>query len=182
MTTRTMARRYASALFDVTRKAGTEERAGRDLAALSSLISGHDQLRKLLESPAIPLSVKRNVFAAIFADEGGLGVETRRLLLMLADRDRLWMVRDVASAFAERLLQAKRIVPADVVTAVALDDKTRAALGEALARAAGTQVTLTTRVDPSIIGGVVARVGSMLFDGSIIRQLERLRQRLRTEA
>lgn len=184
MTIRTIARRYAAALFDVTRRAGTEERAGRELAAVAALITGHDQLRNILETPAVSPVAKKALVREILVQAGGadLAVETQRLLAMLGDRDRLMLLPDVARAFGDRLLQAKRIVPAEVVTAVPLEDGPRAALADALAKATGTQVTLTTRVDPSIIGGVVARVGSVLFDGSITRQLERLGQRLRTEA
>ncbi len=182
MTSRTIARRYAAALFDVTHKAGTEERAGRDLAAVAALVAGHDQLRKVLETPALPLQKKKALFEAIVAREGGPGVETQRMLSMLADRDRLMLLADVAQAFADRLLEAKRVVPAEVVTAVPLAEERRAALAKALGKATGSQVMLTARVDPSIIGGVVAKVGSVLLDGSITRQLERLGQRLRTES
>jgi F-type H+-transporting ATPase subunit delta len=179
---RSIARRYAAALFDVTRRVGTEERAGRDLAAIASLIANHDELRSVLATPAIPPQVKKSVMTALLEATGETSVEVRRMLLLLAERGRLPLVPDVADAFSEKLLQLQRIVPAEVVTAVPLSDAARAALAKALEKAAGAQVTLTERVDPAIIGGVVAKVGSIVFDGSVTRQLERLGQRLRTEA
>ena len=184
MTPRTIAKRYAAAFFDIARKAGTEERAEREIAEVAAMITEHAQLRNVLETPAVPPLVKKALLREILVQSGGAGLtaETQRLLAMLGDRDRLMLIRDVARAFTDRLLQAKRIVPAEVVTAVPLGDGSRAAIAEALKKATGSDVRLTTRVDPSIIGGVVARVGSVLFDGSITRQLERLGQRLRTEA
>jgi F-type H+-transporting ATPase subunit delta len=104
------------------------------------------------------------------------------LLRLLADRDRLGLLAEVGHAFAERLLELRRVVPAEIVTAVPLGETRRAALAEALARATGRTVTITERVDPAIIGGVVARVGSLVFDGSITRQIERMREQLRREA
>ena len=183
MTPRTIAKRYAAALFDIAQKAGSEERAERELADVAALIAEHDQLRNVLETPAVPPLVKKALVREILVRAGAtnLGAETQRLLAILGDRDRLMLLPDVARAFTDRVLQAKRIVPAEVVTAVPLADGSRAAIAEALKRATGSVVRLTTRVDPAIIGGVVARVGSVLFDGSITRQLERLGQRLRTE-
>ena len=105
-----------------------------------------------------------------------------RLLGLLADRDRLAMVADVADAFGERVMKAKRIVPAEVVTAVPLGEASRAALTAALGRAAGAEVTMTERVDPAIIGGVIAKVGSVVFDGSVTTQLARMKQKLVAES
>ena len=182
MSARTLAKRYAAALFDVTHKAGTDERAGRDLVATASLIADHDDLRRVVETPTIPPQIKKAVLTAVLSAAGDVSPEVERMLGLLADRDRLALVREVARAFSERLMQAQRIVPAEVVTAVPLSDGARTALTHALAKAAGAQVTLTERIDPAIIGGVVAKVGSVVFDGSITRQLERMGQRLRTEA
>jgi len=180
MTIKSMAKRYALALFDVTHKLGKEDQAGQDLSAVASAINGHAGLKKVIESPAVPPQKKKEVLDAIVA-ESGVSAEVSRMLDLLADRDRLMYVPIVAEAYAERLLQAKKIVPAEVITAVPLEDRARAALSQALGRAAGGQVTLTERVDPSIIGGVVAKVGSLVFDGSVTRQLEKLGEKLRAE-
>jgi F-type H+-transporting ATPase subunit delta len=177
-----IARRYAAALFDVTRKAGIEGRVGESLSTLASLVTGHAELRQVFETPALPPQVKRSVLTALVNQMGPINVELQRLLDLLADRDRLGMIPAVAAAFTERLMQARKILPAEIVTAVPLSDANRTAIAGALAKAMGSEVTITERVDPAIIGGVVAKVGSTVFDGSVTRQLERLGQRLRTEA
>jgi F-type H+-transporting ATPase subunit delta len=181
VTGRAIARRYAAALFDVVSKAGDIDRIDRELAAIKAAIAGHDQLRKVLETPSVPMATKRAIIDAVAASAGHLSQEVHRLLSLLAERDRLPMLPDVADAFAARVMQAKRIVPAEVVTAVPLGDETRASLTAALGRASGAKVTMTERVDPSIVGGVIAQVGSVVFDGSVTSQIARMKQKLVAE-
>ncbi len=178
MTLQSIARRYAAALFDVARKNGTLDRVERDLGMLTDLIASHEDLRKVLATPAVPASNKRAMVEAIVAASGDLASETQRLLALLAERDRLGLITSVAAAFADRALKARNIVRAQVVTAAPLGDQTREALSQALGKAAGGQVIVTERVDPSIVGGVVAQVGGVVFDGSVTRQVERMREKL----
>ncbi len=188
MTLRSIARRYAAALFDVTRRNGTEEQAGRDVAAVVALIHGHEGLRRALEAPSVPALRKKAVIEAVMAAAGRtgpgsqVGDESRRMILMLAERDRLAILPDVAQSFSERLMAAKRIVPAEVVTALPLADTSRASLAQALGRLSDAEVTITARVDPAILGGVVATVGSVVYDGSVAGQLERLKKKLIADA
>jgi F-type H+-transporting ATPase subunit delta len=182
MTSRAIARRYAAALFDVVRKDADIDRAQRELDAIRAAITGHDQLRKVLDTPAVPMPTKRAILEAILSALGDVSPQIGRLVSLLAERDRLAMVPEIADAFGERVMQAKRIVPAEVVTAVPLADQSRAALVAALGRAAGAEVRITERVDPSIVGGVVAKVGSVVFDGSVTTQLARMRQKLVAES
>jgi F-type H+-transporting ATPase subunit delta len=177
---RSVARRYAAALFDVTRKAGRTDRAGEELQALVRTVESHDELRRVLETPAVPAHVKKEIVSSILEVSGGYSDEVSRLVLMLAERDRLGLLAQVQDVYAERLLEDKKIVPAEVVTASPLSDENRAALTTALGAATGSEVRLTERVDPAIVGGVIARVGSLVFDGSVTRQLERFRQKLLT--
>jgi F-type H+-transporting ATPase subunit delta len=181
MTSGLAARRYGAALFDVASRGGDVERVRRDLAAMRDLVAGHDELRRVFETPAVPAARKRAILDAVVAALGDVSVEVRRLLELVADRDRLTLLAAITEAYVTQVNAARRTVPADVVTAVPLSDDRRAALTQALGRATGGEVTLSARVDPSIIGGVVARVGSVVFDGSVTRQIERLRERLLAE-
>jgi F-type H+-transporting ATPase subunit delta len=105
-----------------------------------------------------------------------------KLLLLLAERDRLSLLPDVVRAFENRLMEHLGIVRAEVVTAIDLPADRVKALTQNLARATGREVQLATRVDPEIIGGAVARIGSIVFDGSVTRQLERMREVLGARA
>jgi F-type H+-transporting ATPase subunit delta len=177
---RSVARRYASALFDVAGKTGRTDRAGEELAAIARAVESHAELQQIFETPAVPAATKKAIVTAVLESAGGVSDEITRLMTMLAERDRLSILPELQQAYADRLLVARRVVPAEVVTAAPLTDVSRAALSKALGAATGSQVTLTERVDPAIVGGVIAKVGSLVFDGSVTRQLERLRQKLAT--
>jgi F-type H+-transporting ATPase subunit delta len=182
MSLRTVARRYAGALFDVARKNGTLDRVEGQLASFRQVLDAHAELRRAFETPAIAPQKKRAILDAVLEQAGGIDGEARQLLRMLAERDRLALLPEIDQAFQARLRQERHVLQAEVTTAVPLPDPQRAALGAALRRAAGSDLTITEKVDPSIIGGVIARVGSVVFDGSVTRQLERMKQRLLDEA
>jgi F-type H+-transporting ATPase subunit delta len=181
MTLRTIAKRYAQALFDVVHKHGNADRAESDLNGFRDLINSHDDLRRALESPAVPVSRKQTIIDALWTAAHGASEDVHRLLRVMAERDRFTMIDEVAAAYTARLQKSRNVLAAEVVTAVPLADEKRAALTQALGRAAGAQLMVTERVDPDIIGGVVARVGSLVFDGSVTRQLEKLKQQFLAE-
>jgi F-type H+-transporting ATPase subunit delta len=166
-------------LFDVLRTSGGAEQAAADLNAIGTAVRDHAELRLVLETPTVPVQKKTAIADALLTAAGGASPEVRRMVLMLAERDRLLLLPGIADAYGELALEASRVMPAEVTTAAPLSDETREALTRALARATGADIRLTERVDPAIIGGVVARVGSLVFDASVANQLERMRQRLR---
>jgi F-type H+-transporting ATPase subunit delta len=177
VSSRAIARRYANALFDVAKKAGRLDHAERELSAFAATLDEHEDLRRAFEAPAVPPQKKRALLESLL-DRLGLQGEVPRLLRMLADRGRLAQVSDVVAAFADRLRQDRQVVEAHVVTAQPLSDAERASLTRALRQAAGADVALSEAVNPGIMGGLVARVGSLVFDASLVRQLERMKQRL----
>jgi F-type H+-transporting ATPase subunit delta len=179
MTLKAVARRYASALFDVAKRAGTLEKTRASMAGVSSLIAGNTELRTALESPAVSAQKKRAVIEALLAQSPDLGADVGRLLLMLAERDRLSSVPAIAAQFDERVLQEQGVIDATVTATVPMAADRQAALAAALSKAAGgSQVRLVAQVDPALIGGMVARVGSVVYDGSVARQLEKMKSRL----
>jgi F-type H+-transporting ATPase subunit delta len=179
VTNRGAATRYARALFDVALAERKDLREiQRELGAFAGLVSGNDGLHRALTNPAIPASRKRGVVEALLASSGSFPPAVVKLLLLLAERDRLTLLPDVAHAFDTRLMAHQKVVRAEIVTAVALPADRVAALTEGLKRATGLDVQLQTRVDAAIIGGAVTRIGSTVYDGSITRQLERMRETL----
>ena len=175
MTSHGAAVRYARALFDVTQGEGQDlVQTERDLSAFAHVITGNESLQRALINPAIPASRKRAVVQELISRAGALQAAVVKLLLLLAERDRLAIVPDVAQAFVNRLMDYQKVVRAEIVTAVALSPERVAALADELTRATGRNVQVATRVDESIIGGAVAKIGSTVYDGSITRQLERM--------
>lgn len=177
MTAQSVARRYAGALFDVAKKSGSIDAAFDGLNAVAALVAGSAELAKVFASPAVPPSKKR-VVAETLAAQLQVSDHVLRLLGVMGERDRLSMIGLVAAAFEARVMQERNVLQADVTTAVPLDAQRSAALEAALGRATGGTVKLNARVDPSIVGGVVARVGSTVYDGSVTRQLEILKTQL----
>src|SRR5205085_9956446 len=114
---------------------------------------------KVLLNPAVPVPRKRAAMAEL-TKRADLSPILGKLLMLLADRDRLVLLPDLLAAYRERLLDHLHIVRAEVTTAVALPASRAKAVERSLAHVTGREVVLETRIDPAIIGGVVARVGS----------------------
>jgi F-type H+-transporting ATPase subunit delta len=177
MNTRASAARYARALLDVAIKEADPERIEQELAAFANLLNESPELQKALTNPAVPVPGKRGIVESL-VPRLKLSAPLGKLLLMLADRDRLAIVPDLAAVYAERLMEYRQIVRAEVTTAVPLPPDRAEKLRERLAGLTGRRVTMTTKLDPSLIGGAVARVGSTVYDGSIATQLEKIKERL----
>jgi F-type H+-transporting ATPase subunit delta len=171
------AARYARALLEVGVKEKHAERMEQELASVNDLLMGHADLWRVLTNPAIPIAAKRGMIQDLVR-RAAPSRPVGKLLQLLADRDRLMLLPDVLAVYRERLMDYQQVVRAEVTTAVALPDDRAERLKERLAHMTGRQVTVTTRVDPSIIGGVVTRIGSTVYDGSVATQLKRMRDRL----
>lgn len=177
MSAESVARQYARALYDVAHRNDLVDAVHRDLVRLRSIIRDHAELTRVLALPTIEQTSKKALVDHLLT-LGNSTIELHRLVDLLADRDRLALLPAIAAAFETRLVEAGRTITADVTTAVPLTPERRQALAAALGRATARQVDITEHVDPSILGGVVARVGSVVFDGSVTRQLERMREKL----
>jgi F-type H+-transporting ATPase subunit delta len=178
VSSRSAATRYARAIFDVALKEGDVQQVGGEIAEFAELVASHETLKRVLSNPAVPVQRKRAVIEQLLAAAGVVSPIVSKVLLLLADKDRLVLLPEIADAYRDRLMDHAKIVRAQVTTATAVPADRLAALQQGLARATGRQVQLENRVDGSIIGGAVARIGSMVFDGSVTRQLEKLREAL----
>jgi F-type H+-transporting ATPase subunit delta len=179
MTNRTAATRYARALLDVAVKEKADlEQVERELASVVSLFTEHKLLAQVLLNPVVPVPRKRAAVDALTARAQLLPI-VAKLLGLLAERDRLVLLPDLLAAYRDRLLDYRNVVRAEVTTTSPLTTEQVKAVEANLARAVGRVVTLSSKVDPSIIGGVVTRIGSTVYDGSVTRQLERMKERLR---
>ena len=178
MTNKTAAIRYARALLDVAIKEQADlELIDNELAQFADLFKQYPLLEKVLLNPAVPVPRKRAAAADILALAKFTPIVSK-LLAMLADRDRFVLVPDLLTAYRDRLLDHRGIVRAEVTTAMALDAGRTEAIQQGLAALTGRTVRLSTTVDPSIIGGLVARIGSTVYDASVVRQLERMKETL----
>jgi len=178
VTNKTAALRYARALLDVAVKEKADlEQIERDLAEFVDLLAAYPALDKVLMNPAVPVPRKRAAVADLMA-RAKFSPILSKLLLMLAERDRLVLLRDLLASYRDRLMDYRQVARAEVTTATPIDQKRVQAIQSGLAKTTGRTVTVSTKVDPSIIGGIVARVGSTVYDASVVRQLERMKTRL----
>jgi F-type H+-transporting ATPase subunit delta len=177
MTNRTAATRYARALLDVAFKEADPEGVDRDLRDFVGLTGRYPALGHVLLNVSVPPSRKRSLVVTL-AEEAGLASPVVKLLAMLAERDRLVLLPDLTDAYHERLLDRRNVIRAEVTTAAPLPADRVDAIGRRLETVTGRRVSMSTRIDAAIIGGVVARVGSTVYDGSIASHLRRIKQRL----
>ena len=178
MSLRTSANRYAKALFDVAVSENAElTKVGRDLAEVSALLTENAELRDAVQRAGVPDAARTAVIEQV-VDRLGVTMQVKKLLVMLTQGRRLELLKDLAEAFNERLLAHQNIVRADVTSAVPLSPEKTKALADSLAKVTGKTVELKVNVDPELLGGIVARIGSTVYDGSVKTQLERLRHEL----
>ena len=178
MTNKTAALRYARALLDVAVKEQADlELVENELAQFADLFKQFPLLEKVLLNPAVPVPRKRAAVGALLAQANFTPI-VAKLIALLADRDRLILVPELLAAYRDRLLDHRHIVRAEVTTASPLDASRAQAIQTGLAALTGRTVLLATKVDPSIIGGLVARIGSTVYDASVTRQLEKMKARL----
>jgi F-type H+-transporting ATPase subunit delta len=178
VTNKTAAIRYARALLDVAVKEKADlEQIERELAQFAALFTQYPLLEKVLINPAVPVPRKRAAVADLLA-QAKLSPIVSKLLTLLADRDRLVLVPELLAAYSERLLDYRNVVRAEVTTAGPIDSNRTQAIQHGLANLTGRIVKLSTKVDPAIIGGMVARIGSTVYDASVTRQLEKMKERL----
>jgi F-type H+-transporting ATPase subunit delta len=162
MARRTYARRYSQAVFSIARERNELDRWQSDLKKIASL--GEDAtFMALAENPKIRFEDKARLLAEGLGDINPLALN---LVYLLVAKGRLSMVGDVADEY-QRLLDSYRgIEQAEVTTAIPLDDKDKQRLGERLGAVVGKKIVLKPKVDSSVVGGIVARIGGKLLDGS----------------
>jgi len=170
----TAPRRYADAAFEIGLRDGTVEVWRRELDAAAEMV-GDDTLMDALASPAIPLDQRLDAAQGVFAK---LSQPVRNLVLLLVRRGRIEQLPRVAAEFARHDDARNGLTHATATSAAPLGAEEIRAIASHLEGLTGGRVDLETNVDPSILGGVVVRIGDRLIDGSVRGRLERLRGRL----
>jgi F-type H+-transporting ATPase subunit delta len=178
MTARSTAKRYARALLDVARAEADPVAVEQQLSAAADVFRGHADLWKVMTNPAVPAPKKRAVVDALLPQ---LEVDpvVAKTLQMLAGRDRVGLLPEIVEEYGACLLDYQNVVRANVTSAVPLAEDRAKRLEQELADLTGRRVVMVATTDPSIVGGIVAQIGSTVYDGSVRRQLEKIRERLR---
>tara|TARA_B100001123_G_scaffold207605_1_gene235152 strand:+ start:51079 stop:51630 length:552 start_codon:yes stop_codon:yes gene_type:complete len=181
MTNRAAAKRYARALLEVSQKDTDPEVVGQDLLGVVTVIASYPKLDQVFASPGIPAARKKALVSELFLRLGDLAPVTKRLLVLLSERDRLSLIREISEVYQDELMELRNIVRARVTTAWELELASVTSIKKALEEATGKQVEVDVNVDTTLLGGIVTQIGSTVYDGSVAGHLGRLRQRLSTE-
>lgn len=168
------AKRYTQALKEIAQETNSFDAWQRDLGTLTALVSD-SEVTTFLSSPGVQDAEKFTAVDAVLTD---LQPEARNLLHMLIERRRVALLPEIASLFDEAVLEERGVVLVDVTTADALDDAGKELVRERMKSIVGKDVELRLHTDASIIGGIVARIGDQVIDGSVLSQLRRLRASL----
>lgn len=169
-----VARRYAKALLEIGREENTVDRLGEDLQRFLRLFTNTStELANVMANPVFTMSERRAVLDRLFM---GLALHARTVsfLRLLLDKDRFGALPDVVREYRALADADANRVRATVTTSAELSPMTREAVTRALTQATGKKVILETRVDPNLLGGLVAQVGGRVFDASLRTRLDRL--------
>ena len=183
MTSSALAKRYADAFADVVTAAGAAlapQDALRELGAFAEALRSSKEMHNALTSPSVPASRKKAAVGRI-GDVLGLSRITRNFLFVLIDHHRIPALAEILETFELVLDERLGFARAEVSSARDLDEKQRAAVNGQLERLTGKRIRMRFAVDESLIGGVVARIGSTVYDGSVRCQLAALGRRLSAE-
>lgn len=169
-----IAGRYASALFELADEARQISAVGTDLSRFGTMITGSEDLQRLVKSPAYSADEQVAAVSAIL-DKARIGGLAANFIKLVAAKRRLFAVEGMISAY-QVLADAKAgVVKAEVTVAEPLSDRNRKAVSEALAGVTGKKVTIAEKVDPAIIGGIVVKLGSRMVDSSVRTKLNSLK-------
>jgi len=172
-----IARRYAGAIFDIGMKQNTLDRTLEDVQEIAKLFSIR-KLAYLLREPNIPAERKETAIRQGLASK--VLPTSLNLALLVVQRELVDLMPNIARELNQLVLNHKNEAKAEVTTATQLDKTTQSQVQRALERMTGKKIMLETRVQPNILGGVVARVGDQVIDGSVERRLKLLQQQLLT--
>jgi len=173
-----MAGRYATALFELARDAGTLDSVAADLDALAALIAQSPDLARLVRSPVLGAEEQAKALSAVLERMGITGLAANFVKLVTSNR-RLFALPDMIRAYKALLAREKGEVTAEVTVAETLGERHLTALKEALHAVTGKDVELKMQVNPAIVGGLIVKLGSRMVDASLKTKLNSLRHAMK---
>lgn len=168
-----LVQKYAQAVYELAAEKNQIVEVEAQLSTVVQTITSHSQLATFLYHPRVPIQAKKNLLKSVFSEE--LTVYVLNFLLLIVDKRRESFLPHIIEQFAALVNEARNIAIAQVTTVMPLSDKEKNDLTQKLAVVTGKNIRLQIHTDPSIIGGVIVRIGDKLIDGSVKRQLDRLK-------
>jgi len=169
-----VAGRYASALFELANESSKVSDVEKDLVTFQGLLDESSDLVRLVRSPVIAADDQARAIAVI-VDKAGISGLAANFLKLVSSNRRLFVIQDIIKAYRTLAAKARGEIAAEVTSAVPLNDEQVAALKETLKASMGKDVTLQSRVDPSLLGGLIVKVGSRMIDSSLKTKLQNIK-------
>ena len=176
-----LARRYARALVELAKEGPGVEAIQGQLDPLAQAIRDVRELNEILTNPIYPRGQRWSVLLAVMNAQGSVDPTLRNFVQLLVDRDRIGYLPDIARVFRDMADALAGRLRGRVAAAAPLQDDALAAIKKGLERLTDRQVILETSVAPELLGGIVAQVGSTVYDGSLRSRLEDLRRELKQD-
>jgi F-type H+-transporting ATPase subunit delta len=173
-----VAERYATALFELALESDAIDQVKADLARFQALLAESAELNRLVRSPVFTADVQKKALAAVL-DAAGIGGIAANFLAVVAGNRRLFAIGDIIKAFGTLVARHKGEVSAEVTVAEPLTEAHLAEVKDALDKITGKDVTVDVKVDPSIIGGLVVKLGSRMVDSSLRTKLHALKHAMK---
>lgn len=177
MSVQMVARRYATALAQVVTARGEAQEVQQELTVWVQMMESNEQLLEVFRNPTIPYEQKRKVLKTLIA-RTKVRPTTANFLQLLLQNQRLPELSEVNKRLAMVLDERSGVVSAEVTTARPVEESSQGALRAKLAAMTGKRVRLTFNTDEELIGGIVTRIGSTIYDGSVRNQLDQVKDRL----
>lgn len=172
-----LARRYAKAIFDIGSEQGGLDKMGADLRVLAKAMNDSPELVATLSNPAIGRGARKGIVDALLQRIGVVTV-TRNAIYLLLEGERLGNLPEISKQLDAMIEEKAGRVMAEVVSAKPLDPSQLSQITATLEKLSGKKVSVSSRQDPDLLGGVVAKVGDTVYDGSLRTQLRNLRDEL----
>ena len=181
MKSSTIALRYSQAVLALATDRKQHEQIGRELDRVAAVFAGLDELRALSRNPKFSVADRKAIVSELLK-RLMVSPITRNFVMLITEKGRLQHIAEIVAAYHDQADSQAGRIRAQVTVVAPLAELEAARLRTVLQKMTGKQVVLEQQVDPSIIGGVVTRVGGRIYDGSVRAQLESLRTRLRSPA
>lgn len=175
---KSIAQRYARALFDTAEQKGNADTVSLELQEILRLFDNEPDFFRLFQNPRITAYEKYALLDKIFINR--VSPLIKDFLRILIDKKRIEYIKDIAEGYNKICLNSQNTKDVTVLTAIGLDKDTHNRLKDALERLMQAQVLLTTKTDPCILGGIVVYVDGKMIDASVRNRLSRLKEKLRT--
>jgi F-type H+-transporting ATPase subunit delta len=173
-----LAERYAAALFELADERHALDAVANDMRELRAMLQASGDLMRLVRSPVLSRGEQGKAMAAL-AEDAKLSKLSADFIAIVARNRRLFAVPAMIEAYLDKLAARRGEVTAEVIAAQPLTKTQEEALAEQLRRVVGGRVTMDLRVDPSLLGGMIVKIGSRMVDGSLKGQLQRLQLSMR---